>query len=214
MSELTFRGYRRENGRVGVRNHTILLPLDDLSNAACEAVANNVKGTMAIPHALWPPAIRRGSRAALPHDDRDRLPTRTSPPVIVIGIEPELDQGGSPTASAETGKPVAEGFSIEQLRRFRDHPQRASLEAAQGVRALGDSELQKEPCPLNRDLWVSTKCGESDTTTRVWPRTRLSATLSTSWIPLGMTSCFGETSEITGCRDICAKRAAATPEAG
>ncbi|MCL4185550.1 MAG: UxaA family hydrolase, partial [Burkholderiaceae bacterium] len=35
----TFRGYRRENGRVGVRNHVIILPLDDLSNAAAEAVA-------------------------------------------------------------------------------------------------------------------------------------------------------------------------------
>ena len=46
----TFRGYRRENGRVGVRNHVIILPLDDLSNSACEAVAHNIKGTMAIPH--------------------------------------------------------------------------------------------------------------------------------------------------------------------
>ena len=33
----TFWGYRRENGRVGVRNHVIILPLDDLSNAAAEA---------------------------------------------------------------------------------------------------------------------------------------------------------------------------------
>ncbi|MEO5766350.1 MAG: UxaA family hydrolase, partial [Casimicrobiaceae bacterium] len=31
-------GYRRENGRVGVRNHVIVLPVDDLSNAAAEAV--------------------------------------------------------------------------------------------------------------------------------------------------------------------------------
>ena len=30
-------GYRRENGRVGIRNHVVILPLDDLSNAACEA---------------------------------------------------------------------------------------------------------------------------------------------------------------------------------
>ncbi len=36
----TFMGWRRENGRVGVRNHVVLLPLDDLSNASCEAVAN------------------------------------------------------------------------------------------------------------------------------------------------------------------------------
>ena len=43
-------GYRRENGRMGIRNHVLILPLDDLSNAACEAVANNIKGTQAIPH--------------------------------------------------------------------------------------------------------------------------------------------------------------------
>ena len=38
-SNMRFTGWRRENGRVGVRNHVLILPLDDLSNAACEAVA-------------------------------------------------------------------------------------------------------------------------------------------------------------------------------
>jgi altronate dehydratase len=42
-ANLSFAGWRRENGRVGVRNHVLILPLDDLSNAACEAVANNSK---------------------------------------------------------------------------------------------------------------------------------------------------------------------------
>ena len=46
-----FEGWRRENGRMGVRNHVIILPVDDLSNAAAEAVANNIKGALAIPHA-------------------------------------------------------------------------------------------------------------------------------------------------------------------
>ena len=41
--DTTFLGYRRENGRVGVRNHVIILPVDDLANAACESVANNIK---------------------------------------------------------------------------------------------------------------------------------------------------------------------------
>jgi (2R)-sulfolactate sulfo-lyase subunit beta len=44
-------GYRRENGKVGVRNHVILLPVDDISNAACEAVAKQIQGTLALPHA-------------------------------------------------------------------------------------------------------------------------------------------------------------------
>lgn len=43
-------GYLRSNGRVGVRNHVIVLPVDDLSNAAAEAVAHNIKGAMALPH--------------------------------------------------------------------------------------------------------------------------------------------------------------------
>ena len=47
--DTSFLGYRRENGRVGVRNHVIILPLDDLSNAAAEAVAHNIKGALAIP---------------------------------------------------------------------------------------------------------------------------------------------------------------------
>ena len=35
--------YRRENGRVGVRNYVAILPVDDISNAACVAVANHIR---------------------------------------------------------------------------------------------------------------------------------------------------------------------------
>ena len=48
--DTTFLGYRRENGRVGIRNHVIILPLDDLSNAAAEAVAHNIKGVRSEEH--------------------------------------------------------------------------------------------------------------------------------------------------------------------
>ena len=46
----TFMGYKRENGRVGVRNYVVILPVDDISNACAEAIGNNIKGTTAIPH--------------------------------------------------------------------------------------------------------------------------------------------------------------------
>jgi len=36
MSNPKVMAYRRENGRVGIRNHVIILPLDDLSNSASE----------------------------------------------------------------------------------------------------------------------------------------------------------------------------------
>src|SRR3954466_7028637 len=82
----TFLGYRRENGRVGVRNHVIILPVDDLSNAACEAVANNIKGAMAIPH----PYGRLQFGADLELHFRTLIGTGANPnvaAVVVIGIE-------------------------------------------------------------------------------------------------------------------------------
>ena len=33
-------GYRRPDGRYGIRNHVIILPVDDISNAAAEGVAS------------------------------------------------------------------------------------------------------------------------------------------------------------------------------
>ena len=33
----SFLGYKRENGRAGTRNHVIILPVDDISNACAEA---------------------------------------------------------------------------------------------------------------------------------------------------------------------------------
>src|SRR4051794_22110324 len=84
--DTTFLGWRRENGRVGVRNHVIVLPLDDLSNAAAEAVAHNVKGALAIPH----PYGRLQFGADLDLHFRTLIGAGCNPnvaAVVVIGIE-------------------------------------------------------------------------------------------------------------------------------
>src|SRR5487761_2245652 len=51
MAEQSLTGYRRPDGRVGVRNHVVILPVDDLSNAVCEHIAAAVPGTLPLPHA-------------------------------------------------------------------------------------------------------------------------------------------------------------------
>src|SRR5256714_10239511 len=86
LGKATFWGYRRENGRVGVRNHVIILPVDDLSNAAAQAVEHNVKGTMALPH----PYGRLQFGADLELHFRTLIGTGSKPnvaAVVVIGIE-------------------------------------------------------------------------------------------------------------------------------
>src|SRR5690606_34251452 len=109
-SNLTFMGWRRENGRVGVRNHVVILPLDDLSNAACEAVANNIKGTLALPHAYG--RLQFGKDLELHF--RTLIGIGSNPnvaAVVVIGIEDGWTQRVV-EGIAKTGKPVT-GFGIE-----------------------------------------------------------------------------------------------------
>ena len=111
LSNITIQGYRRENGRVGVRNHVLILPLDDISNAACEAVANNIKGTLAIPHAYG--RLQFGEDLELHF--RTITGTGANPnvaAVVVIGIEPGWTKRVVDGLAA-TGKPVV-GISIEQ----------------------------------------------------------------------------------------------------
>jgi len=106
----TIWGYRRENGRVGIRNHVVILPLDDISNAACEAVAAHIRGTIALPHAYG--RLQFGKDLELHF--RTMIGTGSNPNVaacIVIGIEPGWTQKVVDGIAA-TGKPVA-GFSIE-----------------------------------------------------------------------------------------------------
>ncbi len=202
---VTVNAWRRENGRVGVRNHVIILPVDDISNAACEAAANNVKGTMALPHAYG--RLQFGEDLDLHF--RTMIGTGSNPNVaacVVIGIEPEWTQV-IVDGIARTGKPVA-GFSIEQKGDFETIRQ-ASWKAKEFVHWA--TELQREPCPVS-ELWVSTKCGESDTTTGLGSCPTV-GNMYDKLIPQGIYGCFGETSEITGAEHICKARAA-TPEAG
>lgn len=198
--DTTFLGYRRENGRVGVRNHVIILPLDDLSNAACEAVANNIKGAMAIPH----PYGRLQFGADLDLHFRTLIGTGSNPnvaAVVVIGIEDSWTRKVVEGIAA-TGKPVT-GFGIEG---HGDHETiyKASKVAREYVQWA--SEKQRETCNI-KELWVSTKCGESDTTSGCGSNPTVGNAFD-KLHALGTTLVFGETSEITGGEKFVAERCA------
>jgi (2R)-sulfolactate sulfo-lyase subunit beta len=204
-SNLSITGWRRENGRVGVRNHVVILPLDDLSNAACEAVANNVKGTLAIPHAYG--RLQFGEDLELHF--RTLIGTGSNPnvaAVVVIGIE-EGWTSRVVEGIKKTGKPVT-GFGIEL------HGDIATIAAASRVAkdyVQWASELPREECDMS-ELWISTKCGESDTTTGLASCPTV-GNMYDKLIPQGIYGCFGETSEITGAEHL-AKARAASPAIG
>ena len=202
MKTPTFLGYRRENKRVGIRNHVVILPVDDISNAACEAVANNIQGTLALPHAYG--RLQFGEDLELFF--RTMIGTGSNPNVaaaIIIGIEPGWTQR-IVDGIAKTGKPVA-GFSIERngdLQTIAD----ASRKAKEYVQWA--SELQREECTVD-ELYISVKCGESDTTTGLGSCPTVGNVIDKT-VAMGATASFGETTELTGGEHI-VKAKAATP---
>jgi len=192
-SDMKITGYRRDNGRVGIRNHVLIISVDDISNAAAEGVASLIRGTYALSHPYG--RLQFGEDLDLTFNTLigyGRNPNCAA--AIVIGIEPNWTNYITEKI-AETGKPVA-GFSIERtgdLQTIAD----ASRKAKEFVHYA--TELPRVPVEWN-EIWVSTKCGESDTTSglasnptvgRVYDRLE----------KLGNTLIFGETTEVTGAED-------------
>jgi len=201
--ELEFTGYRRADGRFGVRNHVLVIPVDDLSNAAAEGVAHNIRGTMALSH----PYGRLQFGADLDLTFRTLAGQGRNPncaAAIVIGIEPNWTDR-IVKEIAKTGKPVA-GFSIE---RAGDHKtiEAASRQAKEFVHYATD--LQREPFTVPQ-LTMSCKCGESDTTSGLASNPTVGRVFE-RLADAGATLIFGETTEVTGGEDIIMQQCA-TPE--
>jgi (2R)-sulfolactate sulfo-lyase subunit beta len=196
-------GYRRENGRFGVRNHVIILPVDDISNAAAEGVAKLIKGAMALPHPYGRLQFGEDLELTLRTlEGTGRNPNVAA--VIVICIEPTWAQRVA-DAIAETGKPVA-AFSIERHGDLKTI-EAAARKAKEFVQWAG--ELQREPFSV-KDLWMSTKCGESDTTSGLGANPTVGRVFE-RLAAAGATLLFGETTEVTGGEDIVMEQCA-TPQ--
>src|SRR5947208_3418652 len=193
------RAYRRENGRVGVRNHMIILPLDDISNACAEKVAAMIPGTLVLPHAYG--RLQFGEDLDLFF--RTIIGTGANPNIaaaVVIGIEPGWTQKVV-DGIAKTGKPVS-GFAIER----RGDLQTACDAARVAQKFLQDaSEIQRTDCDF-KELYISVKCGESDTTTGLSSCPTVGNVID-KHCDAGYGS-FGETSELTGGEHIVKAKAA------
>jgi len=198
VAKRTFQGFLRPDGRVGARNHVIILPVDDISNAAAEGVAALIPGVMALSH----PYGRIQFGPDLDLHFLTLIGTGLNPNVagvVVIGIEPKWTARVA-DAIAASGKPVA-SFHIEGTGDLKiiGKAARAAMTILQDA-----STLQRQTLPLI-DLVVSAKCGESDTTSGLGSNPTIGK-VAERLTEAGGTYMFGETSELTGGEDIVAAR--------
>lgn len=202
-TDIPITGYRRDNGRVGIRNHVLIISVDDISNAAVEGVASLVRGTYALSHPYG--RLQFGEDLDLTFNTLigyGKNPNVAA--VIVIGIEPNWTNYLVENI-AKTGKPVA-GFSIERTGDLLTIAA-AARKAKEFVHYA--TELPRVPVEWS-EIWVSTKCGESDTTSGLASNPTVGRVFD-RLDKEGNTLIFGETTEVTGAEDIIMEHCA-TPE--
>lgn len=190
-------GYKRENGKIGIRNYVAIIPVDDLSNNACEAVAKIIQGTLALPH----PYGRLQYGRDLELHFRTLIGTGRNPNIaaaIVIGIEPNWAKRIA-DGIAETGKPVAylgiEGHGLLQT---------IEIAARKAKEFVQYATAQEKITAEIKDLTISFKCGESDTTSGLGGNPT-AGRVGERLVAMGGTVIFGETSETTGAEHILAR---------
>ena len=198
---MKFWGYRRPDGRVGTRNHVLILATVGCAAETARLAAEGLCGAVSF--------INRNLRRT-----RDVLLGLAAHPnvhgVVAIGLGCEINRMDDFLAElkARTSKPVEalliqeEGGTIETVAKAKKIARRMIIEA---------SMCRREECDLS-ELILGVECGGSDATSGLVSNPVMGL-VSDRVVAAGGTSMFSETVEMIGAEHILARRAA-TPEVG
>ncbi|HEX8012728.1 MAG TPA: UxaA family hydrolase [Casimicrobiaceae bacterium] len=196
-----FRGYRRDDGRYGVRNAVLVLGLNGLVGRAAARIASSVAGTVlfATPYGRGQyGADQQGHAAQLVGLGRNPNVAAT----LVVGADlPTTDEMAHAIASC--GKPVV-AVALDDV-----HEDALEL-AVRGTRLAAElarnaSRLRREPAPVSA-LFLAVECGHSDATSGLVSNP-LAGRVVDRVVDAGGAAVFGETIEWLGAEHLLAQRA-------
>ena len=198
----TFNGYRRENGRVGVRNHVAVVPTSVAASSVARGIAADAGAwAKATPHQMGttqPEATRAQAERVLVGIGRN--PNVGAALVVELGTE-EIDAEALADRIAETGKAV-ETLSIRDVGGTR-----AALDRGASLTA----ELNEEAETARREeadaseLIFAAECGGSDATSGIAANPAVGNACD-RLVEDGGTASFSETPEFIGAEHILAER--------
>jgi altronate dehydratase large subunit len=199
---MTFKGYRRADGRVGIRNHVLILPTSVCAAQVATEIARGVQGCVAACHAYGCCQVGEDWQLTF----RTLRNTAVNPnvgAVLVVGLGCEgLEPLTMLQSVEEIGKP-SRGIVIQE--------EGGSVKAtAQGIalaRAMAEQLAAqiREEAPM-ASLILGLECGGSDATSGLAANPALGAA-SDSQIALGGTCILSETTESIGAEHVLARRA-------
>ncbi|MBT2725644.1 UxaA family hydrolase [Bacillus sp. ISL-75] len=197
-----FWGYRRADGRVGVRNHVLILPTITCATQAAKQITELVSGTVSFIH-------QHGcAQVGVDYEQtfRTYVGMGANPNVygvVVLGLGCETHQARSVAGElAKTGKPV-------QVVSIQDHGGTLSA-IAEGAKIAAkmvqDASAQmRELCDIS-ELIIGTECGGSDACSGLSANPAVGS-VSDMIIERGGTAILAETTELIGAEHLLAERA-------
>ena len=199
---ITFAGYRRDDGRYGVRNHVLVLGLNGLVARAAMRIASGISGTVLFASPYGRGQFGEDSRA---HTAQlvglGRNPNVAA--TLVVGADRRVTDEIAHAVHA-AGKPVAT-IALDDV-----HEDALEL-SIRGIRlaatlARDASRRRRVPAPL-ASLFLGVECGHSDATSGMVSNP-LAGKIVDRLIDAGGTAVFGETIEWLGAEHLLARRAA------
>jgi altronate dehydratase large subunit len=197
-----FRGYRRADGRVGVRNYVAVVPVSVTASAVAKAVASAAgTGVRALPHQMpLSPSDAARTQIETVLEGVGANPNVAGALYVALGTE-DIPAEGLADAVAETGKPV-ETLEIREV---------GGTEAAvdRGVElaeTLGETarEARRETADTS-ELIVAMECGGSDATSGIAANPVVGDACDRI-VEAGGTGLISETPEFIGAEHILAER--------
>jgi altronate dehydratase large subunit len=201
-------GYLRADGRVGVRNHVLILPVSYEVNQIADRIVNQVSGAVTFrnQHGI------DQSGADLAQTLRVYEGFATHPNVfgvVILGWGHEPYNLEEMAEKAEAAGKRVELVTLEKIGGMRQAIEQGVL-AAQQFLAERDS-VKRQPVPLS-SIILGTECGGSDACSGISGNPALGF-VSDLLVAQGGTSILSETTELIGAEHLLAARAV-TPEVG
>ncbi|MBQ9273583.1 MAG: UxaA family hydrolase [Succinivibrio sp.] len=199
-----FWGYKRPEGRCGVRNHVLILPTCACASESCRIVASQLRGAVNIIFNTGCSDVAANTALSQRVLTGFALNPNVFGVVIIgLGCETVPHQQLREKIAAQTGKPVVSFGIQEQGGTLKTIEQ--ALRA--GRELCAQAALQhRELCPIS-DLLLGIECGGSDATSGLAANPAVGE-LSDLLIDLGASTMMSESIEWIGAEHVLAKRAA------
>jgi altronate dehydratase large subunit len=199
---MEFKGYRRDNGRVGTRNYIGVISTVVCANEVAEKISSQVLGTVPFLHqqgcCQTPLDIHRVTNVLI---GLGRNPNLASVLLVSLGCE-SVELEAVVKGISQTGKSV-ETVTIQEVGGSARAVAEGVLLAVEMARDA--SRLERTVCPAG-DIVLGLKCGSSDTTSGLFSNPALGIA-SDLLVKAGGTSILGETTEFIGAEHLLAARA-------